>query len=144
MKKKVLVLDIDGTLTNSRKEITPNTLAAIGELQRRGHVVVLASGRPTAGLRTMTEQLRFAENGGYILSYNGGCVTYVPTGEIVFKNLLPDYVPQWMHAFALDHDMGMCTYLGQNMLHGTQSNRYLEYEAKINGIGMQYVDSFDP
>ena len=93
MKRKVLVLDIDGTLTNSKKQITPATQEAIFELQRRGHVVVLASGRPTAGLRVMTEKLRFAENGGYILSYNGGCVTYVPTGETVFKNLLPDYVP---------------------------------------------------
>ena len=144
MKQKVLVLDIDGTLTNSKKEITPNTLAAIRELQRRGHVVVLASGRPTAGLHMMTEKLGFAENGGYILSYNGGCVTYVPTGETVFKNLLPDYVPQWMHAYALEHEMGMCTYLGQDMLFGTQSNRYLEYEARINGIGMQHVDSFEP
>jgi len=144
MKKKVLVLDIDGTLTNSKKEITPATLQAIAELQRRGHIVVLASGRPTAGLRVMTEKLHFAENGGYILSYNGGCVTYVPTGETVFKNLLPDYVPAWMHAYALDHDMGMCTYLGQDMLFGTQSNRYLEYEARINGIDMKHVDSFDP
>ena len=65
MKKKVLVLDIDGTLTNSRKEISPATLEAIGKLQRRGHIVVLASGRPTAGLRAISEKLHFAENGGF-------------------------------------------------------------------------------
>ena len=29
MKKKLLVLDIDGTLTNTRKEITPKTRDAI-------------------------------------------------------------------------------------------------------------------
>lgn len=144
MKKKVLVLDIDGTLTNSKKEITPKTLEAVRELQARGHVVVLASGRPTAGLRVMTQKLDFAKNGGYILSYNGGCVTYVPTGETVFKNLLPDYVPQWMHAYALEHDMGMCTYLGEDMLVGTKSNRYLEYEAAINGIHIVHTDSFEP
>ena len=144
MKRKVLVLDIDGTLTNSKKEITPATQEAIFELQRRGHVVVLASGRPTAGLSVMTEKLRFAENGGYILSYNGGCVTYVPTGETVFKNLLPDYVPAWMHAYALDHDLGMCTYLGQDMLCGTECDRYLQYEARINGLNVVQTESFDP
>ena len=144
MKKKVLVLDIDGTLTNSKKEITPATLAAVSELQRRGHVVVLASGRPTAGLREMTARLHFAENGGYIISYNGGCVTHVPTGETVFKNVLPDYVPQWMHHYALEHEMGMCSYLGDSMLMGTPSNRYLEYEARINGIGITPVESFAP
>lgn len=144
MKRKVLVLDIDGTLTNSRKEITPATQEAIFELQRRGHVVVLASGRPTAGLRVMTEKLRFAEHGGYILSYNGGCVTYVPTGETVFKNLLPDYVPAWMHAYALEHNIGMCTYLGQSMLCGTACGRYLEYERRINGLDLVQVDGFGP
>ena len=144
MKRKVLVLDIDGTLTNSKKEITSATQEAIFELQRRGHVVVLASGRPTAGLRVMTEKLRFAEHGGYILSYNGGCVTYVPTGETVFKNLLPDYVPAWMHAYALEHNIGMCTYLGQSMLCGTACGRYLEYERRINGLDLVQVDSFEP
>ena len=42
MKKKVLVLDIDGTLTNSKKEITPKTRQALLEIQRQGHIVVLA------------------------------------------------------------------------------------------------------
>lgn len=144
MKKKVLVLDIDGTLTNSKKEITPATLEAIHTIQKKGHVVVLASGRPTAGLRLMTEKLGFAENGGYILSYNGGCVTYVPTGETVFKNLLPDYVPQWMQAYALDHDLGMCSYLGTQMLCGTACTRYLDYEARINGLDVVQTPSFEP
>lgn len=144
MRKKVLVLDIDGTLTNSKKEITPATLEALEEMQRLGHIVVLASGRPTGGLKTMTEKLRFAERGGYIISYNGACVTYVPTGETVFKNLLPDYVPQWMHAYALDHGLGMCSYVGNSLIRGTPTNRYIDYEAKINGIDNVYVESFEP
>ena len=36
MKRKVLVLDIDGTLTNSKKEITPKTRQALLEIQRQG------------------------------------------------------------------------------------------------------------
>lgn len=144
MKRKVLVLDIDGTLTNSKKEITPATLEAITKIQQMGHVVVLASGRPTAGLREMSAKLHFAENGGYIISYNGGCVTHVQTGETVFKNVLPDYVPQWMQHYALEHEMGMCSYLGDSMLLGTQSNRYLEYEARINGIDIRPVEDFAP
>ena len=57
MNRKVLILDIDGTLTNSRKEITPATRRAIDEAQRRGHVVVLASGRPTGGVRIAAQEL---------------------------------------------------------------------------------------
>lgn len=47
MKKKLLVLDIDGTLTNTRKEITPKTRDAILKIESMGHYVALASGRPT-------------------------------------------------------------------------------------------------
>ena len=34
MQEKVLVLDIDGTLTNSKKEITPPTRDALIEIHR--------------------------------------------------------------------------------------------------------------
>ena len=43
---EIIVLDLDGTLTNREKIITPRTKAAIMEAQRRGKRVVLASGRP--------------------------------------------------------------------------------------------------
>ena len=36
MSYKLLVLDIDGTVTNSKKEITPKTKEAILELQKKG------------------------------------------------------------------------------------------------------------
>ncbi len=57
MDEKVLVLDIDGTLTNSRKEISPNTKRAIQETLKRGHKVILASGRPTPGMRRYATRL---------------------------------------------------------------------------------------
>ena len=46
----VLALDLDGTLTNSKKEITENTKAAIDKFIKAGGTVVLASGRPTFGV----------------------------------------------------------------------------------------------
>ena len=50
MKYKMLVLDLDGTLTNSQKQITPHTLDTLLDAQRRGVKLVLASGRPTYGI----------------------------------------------------------------------------------------------
>ena len=43
----MLVLDLDGTLTNNYKEITPRTKEALMQAQAKGVRVVLASGRPT-------------------------------------------------------------------------------------------------
>ena len=50
MDYQILVLDLDGTLTNSKKEITQPTLEALIEIQEAGKKVELASGRPTQGV----------------------------------------------------------------------------------------------
>ena len=42
MKYKLLVLDIDGTVTNSQKEVTKKTKEAIVRLQERGIPVAIA------------------------------------------------------------------------------------------------------
>ena len=57
MKYQVLVLDLDGTLTNSKKEITPETRKALIEIQEAGKIVVLASGRPINGVAPLADEL---------------------------------------------------------------------------------------
>ena len=55
--KKIIALDIDGTLTNSKKEVTQPTLDKIIEIQEKGHVVAIASGRPLPGIRKIADTL---------------------------------------------------------------------------------------
>ena len=57
MKYKLLVLDLDGTLTNSKKVITEHTRTTLIEAQKRGLKIVLASGRPTYGVAPLANQL---------------------------------------------------------------------------------------
>ena len=53
MQYKILALDLDGTLTNTDKIITPRTKAALQAAAQRGVCIVLASGRPTAGIEPL-------------------------------------------------------------------------------------------
>ena len=57
MKYQMLVLDLDGTLTNSKKEITEPTRKALLEIQKEGKIVVLASGRPINGVAPLAKIL---------------------------------------------------------------------------------------
>ena len=75
MDYKIIVLDLDGTLTNRDKVITPRTKEALMKAQEAGKIVVLASGRPTAGVEPLAKELDLARFGSYILSYNGGMIT---------------------------------------------------------------------
>ena len=77
---KVLALDLDGTLTNDQKEVTPRTRAALDAAIERGVTVVLASGRPTAGITPLAKDLGLDKKGGCILSYNGGKIVDCRTG----------------------------------------------------------------
>ena len=57
MKYEILVLDLDGTLTNSRKEISEATKEGLLEIQKAGKIIVLASGRPVNGVAPIAEEL---------------------------------------------------------------------------------------
>ncbi|MDQ0204299.1 hydroxymethylpyrimidine pyrophosphatase-like HAD family hydrolase [Pectinatus haikarae] len=43
--KKIIALDVDGTLYNNDKNITPATKASLLRAQQKGCILVLASGR---------------------------------------------------------------------------------------------------
>lgn len=107
---RLLVLDLDGTLTNSKKEISPRNLRTLLRLQQSGVRLVLASGRPTYGIVPLAEQLQMKENNGYILSYNGGEIIDWSTGELLYKNLLPDDVLPILYQTATDNRQTILTY----------------------------------
>lgn len=86
---EIIVLDLDGTLTNREKIITPRTKAAIMEAQRRGKRVVLASGRPTMGVTPLAKELCLGDYHGFILSFNGGTMIDCASGETIFSRMLP-------------------------------------------------------
>ena len=141
--RKLLVLDIDGTLTNTQKDITPKTREAILNIERMGHAVALASGRPTGGMRRYVDELELAKYGNYAISYNGACVTNMQTNEMVYKNALPDYVAPWMLDYAREHGLGMCIYDGNTVVCGTDVDRYIERETVLNGFNRVSVENFD-
>lgn len=137
MKYDMLALDIDGTLTNSQKRITESTKSAIFEAQEHGTTIVLASGRPTPGCEALVKELRLDTEGGYLLSFNGANITDCRTNEIVFQQTLArDLVPQ-LYAYALKFDLGMMTYKGRDILTGTEIDRFMQLEARINNMPIQ-------
>lgn len=86
---EALALDLDGTLTNSKKEITPRTKKAVSAAMAKGINIILASGRPILGIAPIAKELGLYENGGYILAYNGGQIIDCKRNKVIFENSLP-------------------------------------------------------
>lgn len=142
MKKKVLILDIDGTLTNSKKEITSKTLEALIEIQKQGHTIVIASGRPTHGVKWISDVLQLEQYGGYVLCFNGARITNVKTKEIVYQQVFPKECLAPLCKYAKEHDMGLVTYEDDTVIAATRIDKHMEFEANINHMRLKQVDDF--
>lgn len=142
MSYKIIVLDIDGTLTNSKKEISPATSEGLIDIQSRGYKVVLASGRPTPGITPLAKQLKLADYGSYILAYNGGKIIDCKSNETIYqKTLPPDCLPT-LFSHAKDAGLGLLTYEDQAIICGTKTNKYMEIESKIVNLPIKEVPNF--
>lgn len=142
MNYKVLVLDIDGTVTNSKKEISPRTLRSLFQIQEKGIKVVLASGRPTPGISSLAKQLHLEKFGGYILSYNGAKIIDCKTNNIIYQSVIPKpYLPKLYEA-AKEFGVGIMSYENDTVIAGTPIDCYMEQEAKINGIPIREIQNF--
>ena len=85
---KAILLDIDGTLTNDQKVITPRTRDSLLAAQEKGVVLVLASGRTATGLSTYAKDLDLAHHNGVLVCYNGAKSLNCQTGEVYFEQAL--------------------------------------------------------
>lgn len=92
MDLKAIVLDIDGTLLNDQKEISPRTRDSLLKAQEAGVKVVLASGRPISAMERFSKELKMEQHHGLLLSYNGACVTDCATNETLFSQSMSDEV----------------------------------------------------
>jgi hypothetical protein len=142
MNKKLLALDIDGTLTNSKKEITPKTLEKLIEIQEKGHIVAIASGRPSAGIKRIADELKLDKYGGYVLAFNGGRITNYSTGEIAYQAALDNETVKEIYDYALEQNAGMVTYENDIVITGTEIDDYMAMEARLNHMELKQLPNF--
>ena len=138
---RAIALDLDGTLTNHEKVVTPKTREALLKAASEGAVIILASGRPTYGIEPVAECLKLNQRGGYILSYNGGNIVNAQTGEKLFSQFLPDEVIPELYAYAKEHDHALLGYAGNEIITEMPDDEYVKEESRINKMNIRKVDN---
>lgn len=88
MHYKLIAMDLDGTLNNSQKRITPKTLSALMQAQKQGIRLALASARPSPGLFKERDILQLQRYGGILASYNGGRIVDAATGNTLYETAM--------------------------------------------------------
>lgn len=142
MKYKLLVLDIDGTLTNEKKEITGHTKHTILRMQKAGVKVVLASGRPTYGVMPTAKELELERYGGFILSYNGGRIVDCSTGKTIYEKTIPYKAISGIYSQVRGLDVALMTYEGDTIITENPRDAYVDKESFINKMKVKGVGNF--
>lgn len=137
---RAIALDLDGTLTNNAKEITPLTKNALLNAQRCGAHIILASGRPTYGIAPLAGELQLDKNNGYVLSYNGGNIVDWKTKEKIYAKCLPTNIIPVLYDYAKRHSYAILGYVGKEIITETPFDKYIAEESRINKMKIRGVD----
>lgn len=88
----LLVSDVDGTLVDKHKQLTPATIAAVARLRDAGIGFTIISARPRSGMLPIADALNIdapmaAFNGGIVFRRNGTVDSHVTIDEEVARGM---------------------------------------------------------
>ncbi|NLK07405.1 MAG: HAD family hydrolase [Firmicutes bacterium] len=88
--RKLIALDVDGTLLDSTHQILPSTKRALRQLASQGHVILLATARPPRSTANIAKQLGMPD--ALFIALNGA--TIVCSGEIITEHSIQRHAVQ--------------------------------------------------
>lgn len=142
MSIKVIVLDIDGTLVNSKKEITEATLHRLIQLQQQGMFIALASGRPSEGMLPYAEKLELDKYDGYIIAHNGAQIIQVKTKKVVYSRSFPTEYLRGICDCIKPYRVNISTNKGDTFIAAGNKNRFTTVEADVMKLPLKFVEDF--
>lgn len=81
----MIVVDLDGTILNEKRQITKNTINYLHSLKEKGFIIVIATGRIYASSLLATEGATFAN---YLLTDAGTCIYDLENNKVIKKDLI--------------------------------------------------------
>lgn len=88
MEKRMLFMDLDGTLLDDRKEITPGNRQSLEQALARGHGVIITTGRPLKSAMDQARKLGLDKPGCFLIAYNGAVIYDWEKQEQIFARTL--------------------------------------------------------
>lgn len=139
VKYKMIVTDLDDTLLNSKKQVSPIDKEAIMKAQKAGIKFILASGRPTFAMKELAQELKLADYGSYILSFNGSIITECSTGKNITEESLTKEDIHLMYDFSKKHNTHILTYINDEIISETNSE-YIDVEVNLTKMNHRKVE----
>lgn len=137
---RIVFLDIDGTLTDTKKNIMPQTLEALLKIQDKGIILAIASGRPQKGVMPYAEMLHLDEHSGLIMPFNGAQIVNYQTKEVIYQNNISMEVLKKAYTLSKEYGVQLITYKGDYIISETEDDSFMLIESRINKMDVIKVD----
>lgn len=118
---KLIAIDIDDTLINDDKEVTPATQQALEQAVAKGTVVTLATGRAYASAQAIARQTGLNVP---IITYQGALVKNLMDEKVLYERYVPVEAARKLHDYCIEHNLHLQTYI-DDKLYARELNQHL-------------------
>jgi len=139
MKYKLIAVDMDGTLLNSKGEITETTAEAIRMAVEKGIIFTISTGRPIQGVEKYNSLLHLK---GPVITYNGAMIVNAESHEILFRQELVRSDAKQIWEMGLQYDTTMCIW-SNNRLYSNKWNDKIHDYKKLSGVEPILLKDFE-
>ena len=135
----LLLADVDGTLVNEDKDLTPRAIAAVHALAAHGIRFAVTSGRPPRGMAMLTGPLTLETP---LAGFNGGAFVHPDLTSIAARTLSKETAETTLKVIA-EHGIDAWIYNGDDWLILDPKGPHVARERGTVEFDPVVVDSFD-
>ncbi len=127
-----LFFDMDGTLLNDDKEISPITRALLFKAIENGNLFVINTGRPLESALKLVERLNLQDITDYIAAFNGGAVYNYKSQVFTYKCTLKQNITETVKDIAIKHNCHFHSYSDYEILSERETEELEFYKNYVN------------
>ncbi|GIO31830.1 MULTISPECIES: Cof-type HAD-IIB family hydrolase [Paenibacillus] len=121
---KLIAIDIDDTLINDDKEVTPATQKALEAAIAKGAVVTLATGRAYASAQAIARQTGLNVP---IITYQGSLVKNLMDEKVLYERYVPKDAAHKLFEYCIQHDLHLQVYIDDKLYAREENQKLIDY-----------------
>ncbi len=138
--KRLVTIDLDGTLFDDEKNISEENKLAIKRAKEKGAYVVVATGRPFNGVINTLKALGLTSENDYVIIYNGGKIMNVGKNELIHSTTIDGSIVKRLYDYSLKEHVYIHAFKENEDLITPEKNPYTLVEETINKIDASLFD----
>lgn len=144
---RMIVSDLDGTLLNSKNQISPGNLQAVRKLEEKGVEFVATTGRSDVMTKPYIREL---PNVNIVIGCDGAVIRNIKTGEILYENVLSPQMCKRTFQICREYGLQYYVFTKDFLVGDDPSNERLLIHKKFNEtvvredqIPIQFVENLE-